>query len=255
MILLLIAAAAAATAATPPAPAPLTVAEQRFDACISLIDTDPTKAIDAAGAWRIEGGGVPARQCLGLAYAALGRWSAAATTFEQAALEAEKSRDGRATNLWIQTGNAALAATDASKARTAFDAALASGVLSGIEAGEIHLDRARALVALKDVVAARKDIDEAIKLAPADPLGWLLSATLARRAGDLKRAQIDIAEALNRSPDDASVALEAGNISMASGSSDAAKTAWEAAVTLSPGSIAGKSAMKALEQFKTAPAP
>ncbi|MEQ1548728.1 MAG: tetratricopeptide repeat protein [Chakrabartia sp.] len=249
MMLLLIAAAAAAS------PAPLTVSEQRFDACITLIDTDPAKAIDAAGAWRIEGGGVPARQCLGLAYAALGRWAAAATAFEQAAQEAEKQRDGRATNLWVQTGNAALAATDAAKARTAFDAALASGVLTGLEAGEVHLDRARALVALKDVSAARKDIDEAIKLAPADPLGWLLSATLARRAGDLTRAQADIAEALNRAPDDASVALEAGNIAMASGSADAAKTAWEAAVKLAPESVSGKSATKALDQFKAAPAP
>ena len=46
-------------------------------------------AVQAANAWRGEGGGVHAAPCLGLAYAALERWAPAATAFEQAAREAE----------------------------------------------------------------------------------------------------------------------------------------------------------------------
>jgi len=84
---------------------------------------------------------------------------------------------------------------------------------------------------------------------PADPLAWLLSATLARRAGDLPRAQTDIAEAMKRAPDDASVALEAGNIAVLSGSDAAARTAWEAAVKASPDSPAGKAAADALKRL------
>ncbi len=235
---------AAATPA-PPVPQP-SATEKRFDECVALVESDPAKAIALAGSWQIEGGGILARQCLGLGYAAQARWLPAMTAFEQAAQMAETQRDGRAGNLWVQAGNAALAAGNAGKARTAFDAAISGGSLKGAEAGEVHLDRARALVALGDVKAARADLDQSIKLVPADPLGWLLSATLARRMGDLTRAQTDIAEALKRSPDDAAVAYEAGNIAVLSGSTEAARTAWTAAVKNAPDSPAGKAAVQAL---------
>ena len=63
---------------------------------------------------------------------------------------------------------------------------------------------------------------------------------------DLPRAQADIEEAAKRSPDDASVALEAGNIAILSGHEDAARTAWEAAVKLSPDSASAKAAAESL---------
>ena len=95
----------------------------------------------------------------------------------------------------------------------------------------------------------RLDIAPALANAPADPLAWLLSATLARRGGDLVRAAADIAEALKRSPDDASVQFEAGNIAAAAGDEANARSAWERVIALSPGSPLAGSARKALEQF------
>ena len=70
------------------------------------------------------------------------------------------------------------------------------------------------------------DLDQAEKLATDDPLVWLLSATLARRAGNLPRALDDIQQAMKLASDDASIALEGGNIAMASDKPDAARTAW-----------------------------
>lgn len=238
--------------------APAPDAEARFDACSMLAASDPEKAIDMANQWRIAGGGVPARHCLALAYARQERWVPAAVAFEQAARDSEVAKDGRAANLWVQAGNARLAAGEPQAARAALDTALASGNLVAEMAGEAHLDRARAAVALKDVAAARTDLDAALKLVPADPLAWLLSATLARRMDDLERAQADIAEAAKRAPDDASVALEAGNIAMLMGSPEAARVAWTGAVANQPESPAGKSAavaLKALDAEKLAAPP
>jgi tetratricopeptide (TPR) repeat protein len=232
MILLILAAAAAAPRAE----------EARFSQCVALSERDPAAALEAAGAWQLTGGGVLARQCSGLAYAAQRRWLPAAVVFEQAARAAEKAQDGRAPRLWVLSGNAALAGGNPAKARAAIDAGLAGGALSGVEAGEANLDRARASFALKDNKAARLDLDAALKLVPDDPLGWLLSATLARVEGDLARAQADISEAAKRSPDDSSVALEAGNIAILSGAEGAARTAWAAAIKASPSSVAGKAA-------------
>lgn len=239
MILFLL--AAAATTQSPD--------EARFAQCVALTEGDAAKALEFAGDWQVAGGGVLARQCAGLAYASLRRWLPAATAFQQAAELAERMHDARAARLWVQAGNAAIAAGDMVKAGQYLDSALAGNGLAGAEAGEAHLDRARARVATNAPEAARGDLDMALKLVPDDPLAWLLSATLARRSGDLARARADIAEAMKRAPDDAPVAFEAGNIAVLSGSDAAARTAWEAAVKAAPDSPAGKAAADALKRL------
>jgi len=236
-------------AAAPVVAPPPSVDQQRFEACATLAETDPVRALDQSGAWRVTGGGIAARHCEALAYVMQKRWLPAATAFEAAARDADTAADGRSGNLWVQAGNAALAAGDATRAKAAFDAALVRGQAAGADLGELHLDRARARFALADQKGAREDLDAALKLVPADPLAWLLSATLARQSGDLVRAATDIAEAQKRSPDDAQVALEAGNIAVLGGRDEAARTAWQTAVRIAPGSGAGKAAAEALTRL------
>lgn len=215
----------------------------KFQACLDQANETPDKGIAFAQQWRIEGGSFYARNCMGFAYARAERWAPAIVAFEQGAEEAERNgemvQSGR---LWAQAGNAALAGGDAAKARDDFDAALARGLPDGVEKGEVHLDRARALVALNDAEHARESLDIALTQVPQDPLAWLLSATLARRSGEMKLAQAHIARAVQLSPDDASVALEEGNIAILSDHADMARSAWQRAVTLAPDSPAGKAA-------------
>ncbi|MDX3910774.1 MAG: hypothetical protein QHC67_13290 [Sphingobium sp.] len=241
-------AAARGTLPVPPAVA------AKFQACLDAATTDPDAGIKFANDWRLDGGTFHARQCLGFAFSKAERWAPAMVAFEQGADEAERA--GSATDgarLWAQAGNAALASGDAAKARTYFDAALARGLPPGIEKGEAFLDRARTLVALGDLGGARSDIDVALNEAPKDPLAWLLSATLARRAGQMDLAQQHIARAVQMSPDDASVALEEGNIAVLTGHEDVARSAWQRAVRLSPGSGAGKSAADNLGRLSAKP--
>ena len=232
MILLL--AAALQGAALPPA-----------ESCASLAGNNAVAAELRASNDRSAAG----RACLGLALAGQNRFADAAPAFEEAARVAELARTGEAARYWAQAGNAWLAGEQPAKARTALDAALAAGTLSGLERGEATLDRARALVGTGDVKAARVDLDAAIVDAADDPLAWLLSATLARRMGDVARAKADIAQAVRRSPDDAQVQLEAGNIAALDGNEAGAKAAWEAAARIAPDRPAGLSAARALTQF------
>lgn len=195
--------------------AALSLDESRYSQCVARISEDPAKAIADADAWRVAGGGLEARQCLGLAYAAAERWGPAALAFEQAAREAEIRRDGRAATLWVQSGNASLAGDDPAKARAAFDRALALPVLSNAMRGEALLDRARAAVESNDLPAARVDLDAALQLVPQDPMAWLLSAALARRQGDLARAGKDIVEAARLAPGEHAIAQEQDAIAAA----------------------------------------
>ncbi|WP_231639012.1 hypothetical protein [Sphingomonas profundi] len=243
--------ALATTVAGPATPVDPTIA--RFDRCAALAKADPAKAAAEADAWRLGGGGLPARMCLGLAYAAQERFGPAAVAFEQAAREAEIQRDGRAATLWVQAGNAALADGDAGKARGFLDRALALPVLSSAQRGEAFLDHARAQVAVGYLDAARTDIDQALALVPRDPMAWLLSATLARRQSEGPRAAKDIAEAARLAPDEAAIAYEEGNVASLLGKPEEARAAWARAAGRDADSPAGRAAAMALAGKADAP--
>ena len=251
MILIMLLAAAQAVAASASS-GPVDAQGDRFARCVALTHSDPAAARAEAGRWRISGGRYFARQCAGLAFAADKNWPSAATEFEEAAREAQVAKDTRSANYWAQAGNAWLASGQPAKARVALDSALASGSLTGLPLGEAQLDHARALVAAGEMDAARGDLDLALTTAGDDPLAWLLSATLARRMDNLPRAKSDIAQALKRSADDASVQLEAGNIAAASGDEPAAREAWGTAARLAPTTDIGRNAVIALKQFDAA---
>lgn len=222
--------------------------------CAALAKANPAKAADEARSWAASGGGLAARQCLGIAQSGLEQWSAAAATFEAAAKDAQIARDPMAVVLWMQAGNSALAGDEAVRARAAFDRALALQGLSDEMKGEVYLDRARAGVLANDLAGAKADLEQATRLVPRDPLGWLLRANLARKMKDMPLAFSAIREAAKLSPDDPSIAYEAGNIAAASGNMEDAKAAWTRAAQTAPRSDAGRAAALALEGG-TAPQP
>lgn len=229
--------------------APMTMSEVRFNECVDLAVDDPVSGVVEANKWRIEGGKFLARHCLGFAYAEQFNWAAATTTFAEAAREAEIAKYPRVANFWAQAGNAALAGNEPDKALEYLNAALVQGTLVGLEKGEVHLDRARAHVARNDYAAAKTEFVMVHKLAPQDPLGWLLSATLARRMGDLPLAKADIAVAAKLAARDAAIALEAGNIAYAGGDAEQAKANWEKSVEIDAESRSAKVAQKYLAQL------
>ncbi|MBX3560756.1 MAG: tetratricopeptide repeat protein [Sphingomonas sp.] len=203
-----------------------------------------------ASAWRVEGGGLHARQCLGLAYVALERWAPAATVYEQAAREAEAANDTRLADFHVKAGNAWLAASEPTRAVQALDAALAAPHLSDELRGEVHLDRARALVALGSVAGARTDLDEGLRLVPSDPFAWYLSAALARRQGDAARARTDITRALEMAADHPDIVLLAGTIAGEAGDMTEAERLYRRVAEGAPDSEAGRIARASLDTLR-----
>jgi tetratricopeptide (TPR) repeat protein len=234
--------ALAAVAASPAPGSP----QARYISCANDAKANPQMAAVAAQEWIDKGGGTSARQCLGLAQAALERWPQAAEAFEAAAVEAERTRDPRRGEIRAAAGSAWLAAGDAARAKAQLDSALASGLLDPSAEGDARIERARAEVALADLAAARADLDKAISLVPQQGLAWYLSAALAVKERDLTRAHLDIARAVTLSPNDASYLVEAGNIAGLSGEVEAAKRLYDRAARAEPDSEAGKAAAAAL---------
>lgn len=223
--------------------------EQRFNKCLDSALESPQTGIVDANTWLVQGGGFLARHCLGFAYAEQLNWTAATAAFVESAQAAEVARDERVAKFWALAGNAALAGGAAPKSLEYLNAALVQGSLKGLPKGLVHLDRARAYVALDDYAAAKTEFAMVHELAPQDPLGWLLSATLARRMGDLVLAKNDIVIADQTAPGDPAIALEAGNISFEAGDQVNAKANWEKAIKIDGKSRSAVIAQKYLDQL------
>jgi tetratricopeptide (TPR) repeat protein len=132
----------------------------------------------------------------------------------------------------------------------AFDAALGTPNLTDALRGEVHLDRARAMVALNNQAAARQDIDRAIALVAADPMAWYLSAELARRENNLERASTDINRALGLAADNPDIALLAGTIAGQRGDMVRAEALYRRVATEAPNTDAGRAAQASLATLR-----
>jgi len=234
-------------------PVPDAETRARYRACVDQVRASPEAGLEAASGWRIVGGGIYARQCMGLAYVGLERWREAAEDYEQAAGELGAA-DARAPDFWVQAGNAWLAGGEAARAIQAFDAALRSDALSDQMRGEVRLDRARALVSLGSLDAARADLDQALTLVADDPMAWYLSAALAHRQHE-PRAQADIEHALRLAPDNPDALLLAGTIAGEAGHMDEAERLYRRVVAAAPDSDAGRAAAASLATVHEVEAP
>ena len=116
-------------------------------------------------------------------------------------------------------------------------------------AGDIQVDRSRALVALNREDEAGMALDEARSASPRNAEGWLLSATLDRRKGNLVEAQAKIEQAALLAPSDPEIGLEAGVIAMLSGREDAARRSWQSVQTIAPDTPAAETATSYLAQL------
>lgn len=229
-----------------------TVEDDRLRACVEQAASDSATALAAAGAWVAEtrgSGRSKPLQCLGHVYSFLLRWDAAEQAFADAAHVAAPGDPVRRAALYAQAGNAALAGGRAKRALAHFDAALGQPAGETAARGQVALDRARALVALDRLPEAAASLTAAQRDTPDEPLVWLLSATLARRQGDLVAAQrmIEVAGTLART--DPEIGLEAGVIAVLSGRDDAARQSWQSVRLTSPGSKAAETAAGYLAQL------
>lgn len=266
-------AAQPATQSAVPPPAPVRPAPTRYSLCLAKGEKDLAAGIAAARAWLAESqpnaaadasrGG--AAQCLGQMLSVQGDYAGAEAAYAESAGQVPAADVSAAAALQGMAGNAALAGGRAETALTWFDKALSAIPAKAPTAednaarGAIQTDRSRALVALDRRPEASGALEEAHRLAPNDPEGWLLSATLARRGKDLERAQRDIEVAASLDPHGGvfgpAIGLEAGVIAVLGGREEAARKSWESVLALAPESAEAKTARGYLDQLGPVPAP
>ena len=241
-----------APSAAPPPP------KGRLQYCLEDATSSPVDAIDDAETWRDASQGSAKAEpnlCLGSAHVRLEHWDEAEQAFLAGRDAAAESDRAMRAKLGAMAGNAALAQGAFERALTALDLARRDAATAGDLrlSGEIAIDRARALVALKRNDEAAAALVEARTSAADNGLAWLLSATLSRRLGKLAAAQAQIATAAELSPRDPEIGLEAGVIAMLAGNEAAARKSWQSAIDIAPGSVTAMAARGYLAQLGPIP--
>lgn len=234
-------------------------APSRLHACLSTAAQDPDAALDTANAWLREARGsqqAEPRMCLGWAYSTQQRWDDATRDFLAGRDIAATSDHLLRARLGAMAGNSVLAAGAADRALPLLDIAHtdAKVVEDTHLAGDIAIDRARALVALKRDGDAVIALSEARTASPDNAYGWLLSATLSRRLNQLPLAQSQIETAAQLTPGDPETGLEAGVIAVLSGRATAAAKSWQSVIAAAPNSPSADTARTYLAQLGTVPA-
>jgi tetratricopeptide (TPR) repeat protein len=241
-----------------PEPPPAARVRSRLEFCLDEAMNNPVDAIDDAETWRdVTTGPAQAEplQCLGAAHARLEHWTEAEQAFVAGRDAAAPGDSALRARLGAMAGNAALAQGAFEQALTTLELARseASGAGDLRLTGEIAIDRARALVALKRTEDAAKALVEARTSAADNALAWLLSATLSRRQGKLGEAQAQIATAAELAPRDPEIGLEAGVIAILAGNEAAARRSWQSAIDTAPSSDAAQAARGYLAQLAAPP--
>ncbi|MFM9936500.1 MAG: hypothetical protein ACKVOL_09920 [Novosphingobium sp.] len=264
-------AAQPATQSAVPAAAVVSRSPTRYSLCLAVGEKDLSVGIAAARAWLAESqpGNAPnaatnasrgaAAQCLGQLLVQQGDYTGAEAAFAESAGQVPATDAVAAAALHAMAGNAALAGGSTEAALTWFDKALSAVPAKAPTAednaarGGLQIDRSRALVGLERLPEANGALEEAHRLAPNDPEGWLLSATLARRGKDLERAQRDIEVAASLEPHGGAfgpaIGLEAGVIAVLGGREEAARKSWESVLALGAESAEAKTARGYLDQL------
>lgn len=221
-----------------------------IEVCLDTARSDPVKARALAEEWVARTSGLQraaGRHCLGVAAGNEGDWSTAAEAF-LAAREGASEPRFRA-RMGALAGSALLADGKESEALAALDSAVEDAAADAELAGAIALDRAAALVALDRLGEAAISLGHARAALPNDAQAWLLSATLARRVGDLATAQAQIERAASIDPRDPAIGLEAGVIAALGGHDDAAIKSFESIIAAAPDSAEAATARTYLAQL------
>jgi len=217
---------------------------QRYRACMAMIEKDPKQAFSDAIRWRDLGGREGAAHCAAAALIGLQQYREAASRLEELALESKREPDMKA-RILAQSSQAWLLAGEAARAEATATAAL---TLAPDEAA-IRVDRAQARAQLKDYKGALTDLNDSLKINPADVDALVFRATAKRFLEDISGAAEDIESALALNISHAEALLERGILRRLSKYEKGAREDWLMVLSIAPGSDAADAARANLEKM------
>lgn len=199
-----------------------------YDACVALVESDASAALDMAGSLKrqrgdAEAGGV---HCEALALMELGRPAEAGDAFFDLAERLLRADDALRSDVYAQAGDAWALGGEFKPAIRAYDNAIARMP----ESAPFYQGRARVKALAGEWEGAREDAAEALAIDPNFPAAMLIRAAANRTLGYPRAALVDANNAVELNPHNLDALLERGLVHKALGDKASALADWQAAV-------------------------
>ena len=201
-----------------------------YQACIAVIDVNPSDAFERALEWRSQGGGTQADHCAAQALIALDEPGEAASRLDTLARRSDAGTLVERAALLAEAGNAWLLAAQPANAEVALSAALK---LSPRDP-ELWTDRARARAAQMNWADAEQDLTNALTFNSTKPEMFVLRATARAAQGNKVGHRFDIEAALLLDPTYPEALVERGIMKLESGDKAGARADWVQVLVRAP---------------------
>ena len=247
--------AAAGTGETP-APPTQSMSEQdktelqRYSKCSGLARKNPSAAFDLAMVWVEEDKkSIIARHCLAISLIVIQDYFAAGEQLERIIADMEMAGRGLppdvAVDLYRQTGQAWMLASENERATKMFTAALAIAP----DHVDSLIDRGIVKAEARHYWEALEDLDRALELAPARIDAYILRANAYRRLNSMELASKDVDRALEMSPDNPDALFERAMIRYSENDLPGARADWQRTMELVPGTPLAYSAQGNMDRM------
>jgi Flp pilus assembly protein TadD len=219
--------------------------QAQYQACMSLLDRDPSGALDSAVEWEKQGGGDAARHCKALALIRTGQVEDGALELERVAEAMPQVKAPLAAELFAQAGQAWIRAGNPQRALYAQN----QGLKLNPKDVPLLIDRALTFGAGGMYFEALDDLNQAVDLQPDDPDVYAMRAAAYRQLETLDLAEENIDQALKLSPSHPGALLERGYLRRAKGDLAGARSDWLTVIQVMPGTDIASEAQKNIEKL------
>jgi len=189
-----------------------TIAAQRFDQCVALIEQDAERAYEEGMAWANEAQALGGYRCAAMALIAQNRVDEGARRLESLAAVLNPAETALRAELFSQAGNAWLLAREPARARSAFTRAITTVDSDPSQLPDLLVDRARAYAMERDWRQAEEDLNRALDIAPENALALRLRASARMHQNSFDLAEADALAAARAEPDNVDNYLVLGHI-------------------------------------------
>lgn len=227
------------------APAAAIDNQEQYQACMILVERDPSGALDSAVEWERQGGGDAARHCKALAMIRTGDVESGALELERVAEAMPQLKAPLAAQLFAQAGQAWIKASNPQRALYAQN----QGLKLNPRDPDLLVDRAMNYGSSGMYFEALDDLNAAIDLSPDDPAIYALRAAAYRQLENPDLALDNVEQALRISPSFPPALLERGYLRRAQGDTVGARSDWLTVIQVMPGTVIAAEAQKNLEKL------
>lgn len=218
----------------------------RYQECLKLAEKKPEDGFEAAMQWRDTSGSNAAKQCVAVALFYMGEPDNAADRLERLAIEMKAAPPELRARLLSQAGTSWSVAGNLERA----NAAITTAIQLAPSLADLYVDRSMVLAQAKNYWEAIDDLNKALDIQPGYGIALAFRAAAYRYVDSLDLAEQDANEAVRVAPEIPEGWLERGIIRRLKGDLKGARADWLQVLVRDPDGATGDSARANIERLE-----